>query len=48
MLRAIGFVIMLTGLWWFFSDSFSAFDSALTATFQAVEAAAVQAQKSIE
>ncbi|MCF7815504.1 MAG: hypothetical protein K9M10_01945 [Candidatus Pacebacteria bacterium] len=48
MFRAIGVLLILWYLSSLFSQSFLALDSALTASFQAVESAAVQSQKQFE
>ena len=48
MFRAIGFVIILYFVSVMLSDSFNAFDEAATATFQAIEAAAVVSKTEIE
>ena len=48
MFKAIGFVIVLWALSMYFSDSFTAFDDATTASFKAVEAAAVVSKAQIE
>lgn len=48
MFRAIGFVIILYFVSILLSDSFHAFDGAATATFQAIEAAAVVSKTEIQ
>ncbi len=47
MFRAFGFLIILWGLSKFFTNSFGAFDIALTEVFKTVEVAAVQSQLQI-
>jgi hypothetical protein len=48
MFRAIGFLIILWGITTVFSSSVTAFDAALTATFAAVERAAVLSENQLE
>lgn len=48
MFRAIGFLITLWGISVFLSSAFSAFERAATATFDAVEAAAIKSQQKLE
>lgn len=48
MFRAIGFLITLWGLSHFFSNAFSALDSAATQSFKMVETAAQVTQSKLE
>jgi len=48
MFRAIGFVLIVWFLSTQFSSSFQAFDRATTATFGAVESAAIQTQENFK
>lgn len=48
MFRAIGILIILWGLSHFFAASFAAFDTMLTALFQAAESAAQYSEQSLQ
>jgi hypothetical protein len=48
MFKAIGFLIVLWGLSQFFNSSFVALDNAASASFKALEAAALVSQKQLQ
>lgn len=48
MFRAIGFLIMLWGLSWYFQSAFEAADDAARESFRTVEAAAIVSQLQLQ